>query len=288
MTSDPLEMMDQLLIARLIVTAAETKFRRYPFELAESIPSEPRLMLIRRGRVEFQIDNSRILGEAGSMILMPPWIRRSWKIMKRPGYVSLSWCRFNSSGAHLHDLAYAIHRKVDDLSLEAGAIERLSLSLQSENAADGLVAEGELKSILARFLRKIALPDNPRLMNIRPLSCGEQGVQRAVQHMRTNIADANVLRSLAKVAGLHPKYFRAIFRRATGMTPGNYLIRLRMRAARYYQHDSVMRVKEVAAAVGYQDAFYFSRLYRRFWGHAPTQDRRIHQSSTSSTTNAET
>jgi len=115
-------------------------------------------------------------------------------------------------------------------------------------------------------------------LNTRPLSCGEQGVQLAVQHMRTHFSEGNVLRGLAKTACLHPKYFRSLFRRTTGVTPGNYLIRLRMRAARYYQHETAMRVKEVAAAVGYRDAFYFSRLYRRFWGHAPTLDRPIHQS----------
>ena len=46
--ADPLEILDQLLITRLIVMVSEMKFRRFPFELEESISSEPRLILIRR------------------------------------------------------------------------------------------------------------------------------------------------------------------------------------------------------------------------------------------------
>lgn len=276
--ADPLEILDQLLITRLIVTGADLKVRRFPFRQEESIPSEPRLILIRRGRAEFHMENFTLTAGPGMMILLPAWVRRSWKTTRQPGFVSVAWCRFSSSGAHLHDLATPLYQSLANPRLELETIQRIVLRLRTGHSADAQVAEGELKALLGRFLRDATVPDHAPRLNTRPLSCGQQGIQLAVQHMRTHFSDGNVLRGLAKTACLHPKYFRSLFRRTTGVTPGNYLIRLRMRAARYYQHETAMRVKEVAAAVGYRDAFYFSRLYRRFWGHAPTLDRPIHQS----------
>ena len=277
--ADPLEILDQLLITRLIVTGADLKFRRFPFRQEESIPSEPRLILIRRGRAEFHMDNFTLTAGPGMMILLPAWIRRSWKTTRQPGFVSVAWCRFSSSGAHLHDLATPLYQTLENPRLELEAVQRIVLRLRTGHSADAQVAEGELKALLGRFLRHARAPDHAACHHTRPLSCGQQGVQLAVQHMRSHFSQGNVLRGLPKTAGLHPKYFRSLFRRTTGVTPGNYLIRLRMRAARYYQHETAMRVKEVAAAVGYRDAFYFSRMYRRFWGHAPTLDRPIHQAA---------
>jgi len=108
----------------------------------------------------------------------------------------------------------------------------------------------------------------------KSLSCGEHGIEAALEHLRSHFREPKALREVSRIAGLHPKYFRVLFRKYTGLTPSGYLMQLRMRAARYYQHESSLRVKEVASAVGYDDPFYFSRLYRRYWGHAPTDDRR--------------
>ncbi len=232
-------------------------------------------MLIRRGLAEYQIDDFSCRLGKGQMIFMPAWVRRSWSVVPKPGVTSLAWCRFSSAQSELRDLTLPIIHKVNDLDLETASFERLAALLLRKNPSAMLEAEGELKAILSRFFAHAPMPPNVRQ---KPLSCGEQGIEKVLQHLRTHFTDPKVLRNLSQIAGLHPKYFRLLFRQHTGLTPSAYLIQLRMRAARYHQHESSLRVKEVASAVGYDDPFYFSRLYRRFWGHAPTDDRKSIQS----------
>lgn len=266
-----MKILDRILVTRLVVTAADLKLRRAPYELEESIPSEPRLMLIRRGAADYKIDGFSCRLRKGQMIFMPAWVKRTWQVASKPGYTSLAWCRFSSTESELKDLTQPVLCSVDDLELEIASFERIARLVAQKTTSHSLEAEGELKAILARFFSH-APPT--AIERKKALSCGEHGIEESLEYMRVHFAEPKALREVAKIAGLHPKYFRVLFRKYTGLTPGGYLMQLRMRAARYYQHESRMRVKEVASAVGYDDPFYFSRLYRKFWGHAPTDDRR--------------
>ncbi len=268
---EPVNVLDRLLVTRLLITAAELKVRRTPYALSESIPREPRLMLILRGAADYEIDGVSWRLAKGQMILMPPWIRRSWSVNAAAGFTSLAWCRFSSTESELRDLTTPVVHRVSDLPLERASFERIAKALGWAGAAAMLEAEGELKAVLGRFL---AHGTATGLTTQKPLSCGGHGIEDAMEYFRTHFANPKALREVARVAGLNPKYFRVLFRKHTGVTPGAYLIQLRMRAARYHQHESNLRVKEVASAVGYDDPFYFSRLYRRYWGHAPSDDRR--------------
>lgn len=69
--------------------------------------------------------------------------------------------------------------------------------------------------------------------------------------------------------------FRKVFREQLGLSPQQYLLLLRMRAARYLLADGQTPMKQIARSVGYGDPFYFSRAYHKFWGHAPTCDRNL-------------
>lgn len=272
-SQSPVKLLDRLLVSRLLVTAAELVSRRWPFQLQESIPREPRIMLVREGAANYRVDQFKTKLSEGDIIFMPAWASREWKVAKPPGFAGTAWCRFSSVEADLVDLSGPIVHRVEDLQLETAAFERLAKLVSEKNSPTaGLEAEAELKAILGRFLSQASVV----IQTHRHLaSGGEQGVERSLEFFRANFADPHSLRKAPGVSGLHPKYFRGLFKKYTGLTPSAYLLQVRMRAARYLQHESAMRVKEVAAAVGYDDPFYFSRLYKRFWGHAPTDDRRL-------------
>jgi AraC family transcriptional regulator, arabinose operon regulatory protein len=83
-------------------------------------------------------------------------------------------------------------------------------------------------------------------------------------HQRWRIED------LAECAGSSvPQLFRN-FRRATGMTPMQWLRRERMLHAQRRLVETSDSVKEIAEQVGYSDCFYFSRDFKRFVGLSPT------------------
>lgn len=81
------------------------------------------------------------------------------------------------------------------------------------------------------------------------------------------------LPELAAMAGYSPQHLNRRFRRALGVTPRQYLTRLRMDAAAAMLIESDRPVKDVAAAVGFDDPYYFSRAFRQQFGSSPAQFR---------------
>lgn len=82
------------------------------------------------------------------------------------------------------------------------------------------------------------------------------------------------LSRLAALADLHPTYLSNRFRAVFGQTPLQYQTGLRLRKAkqRLLAGESV---NAVAASCGYEDPFYFSRLFRRHVGIPPSRYREI-------------
>ncbi len=82
------------------------------------------------------------------------------------------------------------------------------------------------------------------------------------------------LDELAAVACLSPAHFCHLFSRQVGVSPGEYVIRLRMYRARQLLSDPSLSVSRVANLVGYDDPYYFSRLFRKRHGRCPSEFRR--------------
>lgn len=66
------------------------------------------------------------------------------------------------------------------------------------------------------------------------------------------------------------KYMASVFKKEQQITMQQYHTKLRMNTASRLLRSTLMSVSEVAAAVGYNDALYFSRCFRAVVGTSPT------------------
>ncbi len=92
------------------------------------------------------------------------------------------------------------------------------------------------------------------------------------QHSQENLS----LSRMAEVAGLAPNYFHRRFRRLFGVTPFDYLVSQRLNQARHLLASTRLTVKEIAGAVGYRDALYFTRVFAQRLQMSPTEYRATH------------
>jgi AraC-like DNA-binding protein len=77
------------------------------------------------------------------------------------------------------------------------------------------------------------------------------------------------LNELAKESGYTPQHLNRLFCRALGVTPLQYLGRLRMERAASLLSDGRWTVAGVARQVGFDDPYYFSRMFKRHFGRSP-------------------
>jgi len=96
----------------------------------------------------------------------------------------------------------------------------------------------------------------------------------AKAHIDSHFAERLTLDGMARHAGLSVPHFSREFRRCFRTSPVDYLIRLRMTRAQALLMDEHLNITEVAAMVGYDRLFHFSRLFRKHYGQTPRDLRR--------------
>lgn len=96
----------------------------------------------------------------------------------------------------------------------------------------------------------------------------------AVQRMISSApAEEVTLSDMARMAGMSPPYFCSQFKKTFGASPMESLIHHRLHHARHLLTNWNLNISEIAAQVGYQDLFHFSKMFRKKFGLSPRKMR---------------
>ena len=85
--------------------------------------------------------------------------------------------------------------------------------------------------------------------------------------------DINI-KSYAGSLNMTPCWFIQKFKELTGVTPTQYILNVRISTAQNLLRHSKYNVSETAMAVGYENTFYFSRLFTKHVGISPSEYKR--------------
>ena len=122
---------------------------------------------------------------------------------------------------------------------------------------------GFLLGLIARLLDKLehaALHDfHPEYYQLKP----------ALDYMQEHYREKPALVDIARQVHLAPNYFHRRFVQLFGITPFNYMLAQRLNHARHLLMGTSLNIKEVADAVGYDNPFYFTRLFTKTYGVSP-------------------
>jgi AraC-like DNA-binding protein len=113
--------------------------------------------------------------------------------------------------------------------------------------------------------------------NERSADCGApeaiRRIEQSVAYMTQHLDRPLQVATLAAHVNISPSHFFALFKRRIGSAPMDYFTRLRMQRASRLLESSSLSVKEIAAQLGYEDPFYFSRVFKSVHGLAPSDFR---------------
>ncbi|MFZ4893623.1 helix-turn-helix domain-containing protein [Plantibacter sp. Mn2098] len=102
----------------------------------------------------------------------------------------------------------------------------------------------------------------------------EDPIRQALAYLQERIGTRTSVAELASLAGLSPSHFAALFTQATGHGVLAYQNSLKMSRARDLLDTTGLAVSDVARAIGYTDALYFSRQFHKHHGASPTAYRK--------------
>ena len=101
-------------------------------------------------------------------------------------------------------------------------------------------------------------------------------IQTVIDFMNTNLERRVSLSELANVVNLSTSHLSRLFNLETGLSPGEYLIRLRMEKARHSLATSFLSIKQVMATVGYdiRSRSNFVRQFKSYFDLTPSEYRK--------------
>jgi AraC-like DNA-binding protein len=158
-----------------------------------------------------------------------------------------------------------------DYSGEAWVLRELRREAVAGGPYAAAVQDSLLEALFWRLLRGLkpsAMSNEIRELPLRDMRREE------ISGVLQKFVDKNPsVRELAGELAISPRLFSRWCRELFDDSPARLLLQLKMRRADELLHYSGMRVSEVSHVLGFVNPFHFSRVYRRYHGHAPSQRR---------------
>ncbi|GEM_PF-263110 len=158
---------------------------------------------------------------------------------------------------------------------EAGGIRNRLLEIVSEyrgghtgerEAGFELLIKSGLLGVLGLACRICGVPNEGSAKSGRR---AESAVYPLLVHLSEHFNESIEIKEAAKICCVTPTYFCHVFKRTTGKTLTEYVNMLRVHEAESLLRSGGRSVQEVSRLVGYADAGYFARVFKKFKGIAP-------------------
>lgn len=161
---------------------------------------------------------------------------------------------------------------------EESAILSISKQIIEEKDAEkpgyDLILKAFVMQLIIHVLRE-ATPEQLENNGVK-LSTDEQQkqilVNEIIHYMEKHHTEDVSLSTLSQTMYISPAYISKVFKEETGESPINYLIKIRLTRAEELLKNKDVTVKQAANMVGYNDAYYFSKLFKKYYGFPPSEN----------------
>jgi AraC family transcriptional regulator len=102
---------------------------------------------------------------------------------------------------------------------------------------------------------------------------GPARLRRIKELVHGKMEDELSLDKMAQSVGLSTAHFARMFRKSTGETPHQFVLRQRIERAKAMLRDRAMRILDVAVACGFKTQQHFAQVFRDVCGVRPTEYR---------------
>ncbi|WP_052343603.1 helix-turn-helix domain-containing protein [Bacillus massiliigorillae] len=152
-------------------------------------------------------------------------------------------------------------------------VQEILNQLLTKNMNPDYFSQFELKVIFMNLLQSILNGARNSQYNLTL-----QQVTQILDYFHTHYEEEIVISEVADMFDIDRRRIAYLFEKITGLTPIRYLTRYRISKAKELLTASELSIAEISEAIGYQDSFYFSRVFKDLTQMSPSQFRKVHQS----------
>lgn len=152
--------------------------------------------------------------------------------------------------------------------------EEIALEQKRNDPASPLMLKCLVMKLIVLILKELHLSADTGMKSDFTLEKYEKAniVDAIVSFLNENYMQPISLARISENAYLSPVYISRVFKELMGEAPINYLIRIRLaKACEFMQQQPDISIRTVAAMVGYDDAYYFSKLFKKHYGVSPRE-----------------
>lgn len=146
-------------------------------------------------------------------------------------------------------------------------VMRILHSIVNGFSSEVILPEEQISASIGQILADI-LTEQHKGQKVRDFS-----METVATYLQTHYDQPVTLTDLAKVACLNASYLALKFNREIGCTPRQYLLQIRMNAARILLRDTDWPINQIADKTGFQSNSYFSSCFHKLYGISPIQFR---------------
>lgn len=204
----------------------------------------------------------------GDVLFLPPGKEHEYRADPDQPW-TIFWVHFQGLRAedYLSSLGVSVSQPVGRVDVPTALIEAFEDTFR--HTAHGF-SEAAMLGMSTAFGRLLGLVRvHRREAGAKSKHSGER-LLRTVAKMKERLDHPWTVDELSALAGLSVPHFTDLCRKQCGMPPFGLLIRLRLQRAMELLQAGSHNVGEAAREVGYTDPFYFSRLFKKHMGVAPS------------------
>ena len=242
--------------------------RCYGHKYAAHKRTDSILTLINEGRAEFWINGQKKILSENYFYVMHSKSEMSYTVEEGTPW-SISWIVTKGETIEKILNTMGITRENPYLYIpDPTQLRNIMSEIFEKINRDDLISKMECKALMYRFFAAIAqevetFSNNPHL-------------DGALKYIHKHFCEAISVQTVAQEINLHPNYFSKLFKKNFGISPVEYINRLRLDKAKFLLKQTDMKISEISEAAGLEDPFYFSRLFKKEEQMSPQQYRTLH------------
>jgi len=206
--------------------------------------------------------------KAGQLYLVPPYVNQTYGTSSE---VIIEWVHFRLQSSLLDmrlGSILTVRRFGKAFTARwAPVCHLIDRFMRDRSPSDGFRIQAMVMELVGITLKSLS-PESSRI------SIARERLAPALQYLDVQAIKHPSLSDAARTVNLSCEHFHRLFQDIFHTTPHQYALARRMALAKNLLAEGELSVKEVAERCGYADAFYFSRVFRRYFGASPGRVRR--------------